>query len=255
MASHERDKEYVYDEFSEENNIIMSPTESAFGVSSSGSSSVFSTPSSDFSSPFGSEIGSTETESEDDDFISELSQLTRRMAEYTFQDDKDEFPKSFRDVVSGNSEASGFTKTSVKANSESGFVPNLISSEICSGQVLTDEQMRSVQIVHKLIRLSSLVKVKIFMEFYKRVLQTLQQHFSNAGAQSPQSSLTSCCGGGDGSTTAFPPWQNDVLARINGLLSQQKEHAEFQTRPAPLTATNHDIIDEVVVKLPQEWTY
>lgn len=104
MASHERDKEYVYDEFSEENNIIMSPTESAFGVSSSGSSSVFSTPSSDFSSPFGSEIGSTETESEDDDFISELSQLTRRMAEYTFQDDKDEFPKSFRDVVSGNSE-------------------------------------------------------------------------------------------------------------------------------------------------------
>lgn len=81
MALQERDRECGYDDILEEM-IIMSPTESASGgVSSSSGSSYFSSPS-DLNSPFGSE-----TESEDDDFIAELSQLTRWMAEYTFQEE------------------------------------------------------------------------------------------------------------------------------------------------------------------------
>ena len=108
MASHERERGYVNDALSEENN-ITSPTESAFGFSSSGSS-YYSSPS-DFSSPLGSEMGSTETESEDDDFIAELSQLTRRMAEYTIQDDEDEFQqKSLPDTVSKKSEVINFIR-------------------------------------------------------------------------------------------------------------------------------------------------
>nr|XP_027089103.1 serum factor response D-like [Coffea arabica] len=82
-----------------------------------------------------------------------------------------------------------------------------------------------------------------------RVLQALQQHFNTVGALSPSNAASSA--------TANLPWQNEVLARINGLLSQRKEHAEFQTRPAAAEAeaeaeTNHLQED---VQLPQEWTY
>ncbi|KAL3530811.1 hypothetical protein ACH5RR_010133 [Cinchona calisaya] len=71
-----------------------------------------------------------------------------------------------------------------------------------------------------------------------RVLQTLQQHFNTVGSPSP--------------SNATRPWQNDVLTRINGLLSQQKERAEFQTPPAPAAA---EINHQPEVQLPQEWTY
>ncbi|XP_027185533.1 uncharacterized protein DDB_G0283357 [Coffea eugenioides] len=82
-----------------------------------------------------------------------------------------------------------------------------------------------------------------------RVLQALQQHFNTVGALSPSNAASSA--------TANLPWQNEVLARINGLLSQRKEHAEFQARPAAAEAeaeaeTNHLQED---VQLPQEWTY
>lgn len=351
MASHERDGECGYDDILEEI-IIMSPTESASGCVSSSGSSYFSSPS-DFNSPFGSEIGSTETESEEDDFIAELSQLTRWMAEYTFlEDDEDEFPKSSPEAGSNNSQASalsvklpnsnsnsvylckeGFVNTTAeKANSESGIAAPNLSSEICSDKVLTDEQMRPVEVYqlknqpetkkqgfgHGVKRMkepqnmqnnkggkswrkrmlnpphhhphphppaaagvspqngsgmravflggsstrngSSGTGVFLPTGAYRtaepkrkpggcstvlipaRVLQTLQQHFNNVGAVSQSK-------GGDASTNS--PWQNDVLARINELLSQQKERAEFQPRPG-LARVNDDREE---VKLPQEWTY
>nr|XP_027109632.1 uncharacterized protein DDB_G0283357-like [Coffea arabica] len=79
-----------------------------------------------------------------------------------------------------------------------------------------------------------------------RVLQALQQHFNTVGALSPSNAASSA--------TTNLPWQNEVLARINGLLSQRKEHAEFQTRPAAAEAEaeSSHLQD---VQLPQEWTY
>ncbi|CAI9106868.1 OLC1v1006107C1 [Oldenlandia corymbosa var. corymbosa] len=84
-----------------------------------------------------------------------------------------------------------------------------------------------------------------------RVLQTLQQHFNTVGTTSPSNAPS-------GGSPANHPWRNDVLARINGLLSQKREHAEFQTRlpprpaySAPETTSYHP----EVLQLPQEWTY
>lgn len=111
MVLQERDRECGYDDILEEM-IIMSPTESASGgVSSSSGSSYFSSPS-DLNSPFGSE-----TESEDDDFIAELSQLTRWMAEYTFQEeDEHEFLKSLpqEQTASTNSQVLQFLSLSTE---------------------------------------------------------------------------------------------------------------------------------------------
>ncbi|KAL3518128.1 hypothetical protein ACH5RR_020717 [Cinchona calisaya] len=79
-----------------------------------------------------------------------------------------------------------------------------------------------------------------------RVLQTLQRHFNRVGGLSPSNASSS-------STNI--PWQNDVLARINGLLSQQKEQAEFQTGAASAAADINHHEEDVQVQLPQEWTY
>ncbi|OIT38468.1 PREDICTED: uncharacterized protein LOC109239383 [Nicotiana attenuata] len=96
--------------------------------------------SSGLSSPFGSELGSTETDEteseEDEDFI---AQLTRQMADYMLKDDDEEEEEGGGDVAADNNDSEenrvpNYTPNSAQSSNPSGLAgtwSNYNSSEIC----------------------------------------------------------------------------------------------------------------------------
>lgn len=306
--------DHLYDPFLETETFNLSPNGPLSDMNFCNGSS--------YSSPLGSENGSTETESEDE--VS-LAELTRRVAEYTFQGDDEEdenFSNLPTDFLPEKPQASLTTTKFSQYNSSSyvydqdneGFIstPQIPSaeSEIHSlqvhevrnqaevakkgskskgvveydteqnkgkawrsngapkrgnlGRVLSaqggSEGMRAVFLDGSKSKTGSSGGTGVFLPsavyskeeppkkpacstvlIPARVLHTLQQHFQKVNAQSESQNASGY--------TSNKPWQTDILKRINGLLSQQKENAEFQ---AKMPATNRNLEE---LRLPQEWTY
>ncbi|KAH9701498.1 G patch domain-containing protein [Citrus sinensis] len=179
-------------------------------------------------SPIESELGSTETESEEseEDYMAELS---RQMAYYMLQDDNNHDHHHHHDKQEKVSWSSSAASPSLST-----FWPPLDSThegpKVQSKQSLIDDQIRAVQgiwfdLVGILLLLSIVVGVvKVLIP--ARVVQALKQHFDKVGV---------------------PSRFNGDFPLQDGLNNNSSSNSQ-QQQPAPVS--NHQEI-----ALPQEWTY